>query len=179
MTNKQSISDSKPHENIVSKTDTLVLVLYFMMGSFAILMLGHLMMTVLPSTHHGVFSKVMWLLMTVVFDSFALLQPLITCYKITVSEVYLDYKWTFVPFSKRYEKSKIKGYISIELPSRQATYLTYYPVLGNKLLPSISSFTLTNAKEVIEGTGFTSLGKIPFSWKFYGLYIFLRLPLPG
>jgi len=101
----------------------------------------------------------------VLFTLFALISPLVSIKNIVVDEVSIRYKYLLM--RKSFNLKDIDGYFLMDLPSRDATYETIYPVSGNRILPPISSFYISNYDEVKKNIPLKNLGKVRFSWKNY------------
>ena len=80
-----------------------------------------------------------------------------------------------VPKGMEYNSLKdIDGYFTMELPSRECTYETIYPVSTNRILPPISSFYTSNYDEVKKFIPLKNMGKVKFSWKNYMMVLLFK-----
>ncbi len=108
----------------------------------------------------------------VVFVLFSVISPFVSIKNIYIDEKSLRYRYIF--FSRNYNINDIDGYFTMELPSRDTTYETIYPVSRNRILSPISSFYLSNYDEVKELIPFRFIGKVKFSWKNYLLVLLYK-----
>ena len=110
--------------------------------------------------------------------AFAVGYPLLSIYRVEICEGALVYTWVFLPRKKKTYLHEIEGYYSVILPSRQAEYMTFYPVSGGRVLPAVSSFLFANSGPFMKETGLTHLGRLTFSWQLYFGKIVIRKRLP-
>lgn len=111
------------------------------------------------------------------FDLFAFIHPLISCYNVFYDGEYLLYKWTFIPRRKKIHAEQIEGYYTMKVPSREDEYLTAYPACGNKLLPAISSFYFDNYSDIVKDLPGDELARIKFSWsKYFNMAVLGKKP---
>jgi len=108
----------------------------------------------------------------ILFTLFAVISPLISIKNIYIDETSLCYRYLLL--KKSYDLKEIEGCFTMELPSRDTTYETIYPVSRNKILPPISSFYISNYDQVKKEIPFRSLGKIKFSWKNYMVLLLFK-----
>jgi hypothetical protein len=109
---------------------------------------------------------------------FALGYPLLALYRIRIEYGSLIYSWLILPRTKTIPLSRIDGYYSVLVPSRQAEYITFYPVSRGRVLPAVSSFLFENSADFIAASGLTHLGRLPFTWRLYFIHILLQKKLP-
>lgn len=102
-----------------------------------------------------------------IFDLFAVIHPLNSCYNVYYDGEYLFYKWTFIPRSIKVHAEKIEGFYTMKVPSKENEYLTAYPVSGEKLLPAISSFYFDNYEDIVKQLPGSEITRIKFSWSTY------------
>lgn len=110
--------------------------------------------------------------------AFAIGYPLLAVYRIEITDGALVYRWVFLPRKKKVCLHEIEGYYSVLLPSRQAEYMTFYPVSGGRVLPAVSSFLFANSGAFMKQTGLKHLGRLPFSWNLYFKKIVIAKRLP-
>lgn len=113
-------------------------------------------------------------LCVLLMDVFAILHPMLACYDVYYDGEYLFYKWKFIPRNRKFRIQDIDGYYTMKVPSRNNEYMTAYPVQGNAVLPSISSFFYDNYEDVVRGLPVKHMGEIPFSWTVYFRLAFSR-----
>jgi len=101
------------------------------------------------------------------FDLFAVVHPLTSCYNVYYDGEYLLYKWTFLPRKKKILAETIEGYYTMKVPSKDNEYLTAYPVSGDKLLPAISSFYFDNYDDIVKQLPGEEIKRLKFSWGTY------------
>ena len=101
----------------------------------------------------------------VIFTLYAVAAPLVNLKTVIIDDVLISYKYLLR--KKNYSLKDVDGYFTMELPSRDNTYETIYPVKNNKILPPISSFYTSNYDEIKKAIPFRNLGKVKFSWKNY------------
>jgi len=108
----------------------------------------------------------------ILFTLFALLSPLVSLKNIDIDDTLIVYK--FILFRKSYSLKDIEGYFTMELPSKDTTYETIYPVSRGRILSPISSFYLSNYDEVKEKIPFRFFGKVKFSWENYMVVLLFK-----
>jgi hypothetical protein len=106
------------------------------------------------------------------FTLFAVISPFISIKNIYIDDSTLVYKYFL--FSKSYNLKDVDGYFTMEIPSKDTTYETIYPVSRNRILSPISSFYLSNYDEVKEQIPLRFIGKVKFSWKNYMLVLLFK-----
>jgi len=102
-----------------------------------------------------------------IFDIFAVIHPINSCYNVFYDGEYLLYKWTFIPRSIKIHAEKIEGFYTMKVPSKENEYLTAYPVSGDKLLPAISSFYFDNYADIVKHLPGDEIARVKFSWSRY------------
>lgn len=107
-----------------------------------------------------------------VFVLFSILSPFISIKNIYIDEKSLRYRYLF--FSRSYNLKDVEGYFTMEIPSKDTTYETIYPVSRSIILSPISSFYLSNYDEVKEQIPLRFIGKVKFSWKNYMLVLLFK-----
>ena len=108
----------------------------------------------------------------VLFTLFAIISPFVSIKNIYIDDSTLLYKYLL--FRKRYNLKDVEGYFTMELPSKDTTYETIYPVSRNRILSPISSFYLSNYDEVKKDLPIRSLGQVKFSWKNYMMVLLFK-----
>lgn len=108
----------------------------------------------------------------VVFTLFAVISPLVSIKNICIDDASIKYKYLLA--RKTFNLKDVDGYFTMEIPSKDTTYETIYPVSRGRILPPISSFYTSNYNEVKEAVPFKKLGKVKFSWKNYMLVLFFK-----
>lgn len=101
----------------------------------------------------------------VIFVLFAVISPFVSIKKIIIDDTSIVYRYLLM--KKSFNLQEIDGYFTMDLPSRDATYETIYPVSRNRILPPVSSFYISNYDEVKKSVPFRKMGKVKFSWKNY------------
>lgn len=102
-----------------------------------------------------------------IFDIFAVIHPLNSCYNVFYDGEYLLYKWTFIPRSIKIHAEKVEGFYTMKIPSRHDEYLTAYPVSEGRILPAISSFYFDNYDDIVKQLPCVEIARIRFSWSSY------------
>lgn len=133
---------------------------------------GMLPMFISGEITSGDFLFYITVLLYVLFTLFAVISPLVSIKNIYIDDSVLLYKYLL--FRKSYNLKDVDGYFTMELPSKDTTYETIYPVSRNRILSPISSFYLSNYDEVKKDLPIRSLGKVKFSWKNYMMVLILK-----
>jgi hypothetical protein len=107
-----------------------------------------------------------------VFTVFAVISPFVSIKNILIDDSSIKYKYLLT--RKIFNLQDVDGYFTMELPSRDTTYETIYPVSRNIILPPISSFYISNYDEVKKALPLKNMGKVKFSWKNYMLVLFFK-----
>ena len=108
----------------------------------------------------------------VIFTLFAVISPLVSIKNIYIDDASIIYKYLLM--KKCFKLEEVDGYFTMDLPSKDATYETVYPVSRGRILPPISSFYLSNYDEVKKEIPLKKLGKVKFSWKNYLLVLLFK-----
>lgn len=108
----------------------------------------------------------------IIFTLYALVSPLISIKNIFIDGTSIQYKYLLS--RKTFNLKDIDGYFTMEIPSKDTTYETIYPVSRNRILPPISSFYISNYDEVKKAILLKKLGKVKFSLKNYMLIQFFK-----
>ncbi len=108
----------------------------------------------------------------VLFTLYAVISPFVSIKNIYIDDSTIVYKYLL--FRKSYHVKDVEGYFTMELPSKDTTYETIYPVSRNRILSPISSFYLSNYDEVKEQIPFRFIGRVKFSWKNYMLVLLFK-----
>ncbi len=101
----------------------------------------------------------------IVFVIYAMVAPLVNLKSVTIDDKTVIYRYLF--FKKSILLIDVDGFFTMEIPSRDYTYETIYPVSNNKILPPVSSFYISNYDEFKNNMNLKMLGKVKFSWKNY------------
>jgi hypothetical protein len=108
----------------------------------------------------------------ILFTIFAVISPLVSIKSIIIDENSISYKYLLA--RKIFNLKDIEGYFTMDLPSKDATYETIYPVSRNRILPPISSFYTSNYDDLKKAVPLKSMGKVRFSWRNYMLILLFR-----
>lgn len=73
-----------------------------------------------------------------IFILYSIIAPLANLKTIIIEDISITYKYLLM--KKKYNLKEIDGYFTMELPSRDNTYETIYPVRNNTILPPIDPF---------------------------------------
>jgi len=101
----------------------------------------------------------------IIFTLFALISPLVSIKNIIIDDTSIIYKYLLM--RKSYDLKDIDGYFTMEIPSKDTTYETIYPVSRNRILPPVSSFYTGNYDDFKKNIPLKNIGKVKFSWKNY------------
>lgn len=108
----------------------------------------------------------------VIYTFFAVVSPFVSIRNVHIDDKSLNYRYLL---RKRvYLLETIEGYFTMELPSRDYTYETIYPVSRGIILPPVSSFYLSNYEEIKNRIPLKNLGKVRFSWRNYCLILLVK-----
>lgn len=108
----------------------------------------------------------------VIYTLFAVVSPFVSIKNVYIDDTSLSYKYLLM--KKSFKLEDVDGYFIMDLPSRDATYETIYPVSRNRILPPVSSFYISNYDEMKNEIPLKKLGKVKFSWKNYMLVLFFK-----
>lgn len=157
---------------VKSKVSWLVVALHIMLVGIT----GVLVWYIFPFVRNGSWMESVqngiYFFITIIFGAFSLVSPFVNIKIIKIDDTALIYRYML--WQKKYIFTKINGYFLMDVPSRQGTYETIYPVSDNRILSPISSFYCDNYDEIKKALPVDNLGKIPFSWDNYKITVFSK-----
>ncbi len=101
------------------------------------------------------------------FDIFAIVHPLISCYNVFYDGEFLEYRWTLIPRRKKIHAQNIEGFYTMKVPSKEDEYMTAFPLYGDRMLPAISSFYFDNYNDILKELPGREIARLKFSWRTY------------
>lgn len=107
----------------------------------------------------------------VLFTIYAVVSPILNIKEVYIDDKIFIYKYLF--FRKSYTLNEIDGYFTMEVPSKDTTYETIYPVMRNRILPPVSSFYISNYDDLKNSFPLKHIGRVKFSWKNYFIILFV------
>lgn len=100
-----------------------------------------------------------------IYAGFAAISPFVSLKSIRIDADGLTYRYPLL--KKVYPLNEVEGFFIMEIPSRDYTYETIYPVSRGRILPSVSSFYISNYQEIKSSIPLKDLGRVRFSWGNY------------
>lgn len=108
----------------------------------------------------------------IIFTIYALVSPFVNLKNVIIDDISITYRYMLR--KKSFRLKDIEGYFTMELPSRDTTYETIYPVSSNRILPPVSSFYISNYDQVKKAMPLKNMGKVRFSLKNYFVILFTK-----